>query len=146
MRSFREYMEQLKDSDEQDIAKTLERLPPAHRDLLRNCKLRLQGGNTLSGDQDNIGYWDRKNDRICVAAPWHYGREFTFLHEIGHQVWENLPQRIQAAWVKAVRSEDQIRSPEETFCMVYANVYAKHKLQTFAMPHLERFVKRLEAL
>lgn len=136
----------LENEEEKNIRQTLNKLPSRHSDLVRGYRFTLKGGNTLPGDDEHIGYMDEKPKEICVAAPWNYGREFTLLHEIGHQVWDKLvPDALKKRWVDIVRQtkDRQKQSPEELFCMAYANFYAKNKMVIHDHPEWNKFIKDL---
>lgn len=152
MKSFREF---LLESEETDNVKTMiAKLPAGHRKLLNGYKFKFTGGNTLKGDNDHIGLIHQ--DKITVAAPWNYPRAFTTLHEIGHLVWEyKMTPKLKKKWEKLVgttkKSQKQNlpkkchsaldQNAEEIFCMVYANVYAKHPIGTYSNPEWMAFIK-----
>ena len=159
---FRQFMKKSEEQD--DIESTLKKLPKSHRSLVRGFDWKFQGGNTLKGDDQHIGYVDRMNGEIAVAAPWNYGREFAILHEIGHQIWDQLPEELKEQW-KEICSKIKNRkdvpkelshtpdhedsqtsldqSDTEIFCMCYANFYARHKLMTYYKPEWIMFIKNL---
>jgi hypothetical protein len=142
--------------EKDDILKTLAKIPPSHRNLIKGFNWKFQGGNTLAGDDHHVGYMDDHEKEIAVAAPWNYGREFTALHEIAHTVWERLPPQTQQQWAHLFKktntgtpdgqnNDSLSQPPEEIFCMVYANCYAKHKLLTYYKPEWFEFIKNLPA-
>lgn len=157
--TFKEFMQMGDGMEEEkrDIKKTLSRLPPSHRALVDGFKWKFHAGNTLNGDDEHVGYMDDGQKEIAVAGPWNYGREFTVLHEVAHKVWERMPPALQKQWHHVVANtknkhnqsldqdaaESLDQSPEELFCMVYATVYAKHKLLTYSNPEWMNFIKRL---
>ena len=140
---FRQFIENY----EQDIKETLSKLPKKHQNLVRGYKFKFQPGNTLKGDNDHIGVTDEEKKAITIAAPWNYGREFTFLHEVGHKIWEGLSPEQQNKWtdiVKKTKMKKQDRqNAEELFSMSYANHYAKHKHVMFTYPEWEKFIKSI---
>jgi hypothetical protein len=152
---FRDYIESDASMGEEkdDIVKTLSKLPPSHRNRVKGFDWKFQGGNTLSGDQQHVGYMDSQEKEIAVAAPWNYGREFTALHEIAHTIWESLPPEVQKQWFHVVKNtkpsadgqnNDSLnQNPEELFCMSYACYYAKHKIVTYYKPEWMNFIKNL---
>lgn len=145
MATFKEFVNS---EEEKDIQKTIQKLPPSHAALVQGFRWQLQGGNTLSGDNQHVGYMDKGEKEIAVAAPWFYPREFTLLHEIAHLVWERLPEQIKAQWAQLVnntkREKDaQKQSAEELFSMAYATTYVKHPPTTFAFPKWMQFIKSL---
>jgi len=83
---------------------------------------------------------------VTIAAPWNYGREFTFLHELAHKVWENLvDEKMRNEWVALVKrtKHKMQQNAEELFCMAYANHYAKNKIEIHNHPEWEKFIKKL---
>ena len=154
---FKDYLESDASMGEEkgDILKTLSKLPNTHRNLIKGFSWKFQGGNTLSGDDQHVGYMDDHEKEIAVAAPWNYGREFTVLHEISHTVWERLPHNLKQKWFQVVQqpknqpspdgqNKDSLsQNPEELFCMSYATFYAKHKVVTYYKPEWMEFIKNL---
>ncbi len=145
----------MKSEEQDDIEKTLAKLPKSHANLVKGFDWKFHKGNTLDGDNQHVGYVDKMNGEIAVAAPWNYGREFTVLHEIGHQVWDRLPPDLQEKW-KMICSNTKAKhnqksdadkaldqSEEELFCMSYATNYCKHKIVTYYFPEWMAFIKSL---
>lgn len=128
MLSFKKFLNE--SEEEKDVHKTLEKLPQSHRGLVKGFDVQFHGGNTLNGDDEHVGYMDAQQRKIAVAAPYNYSREFTFLHEIAHTLWERLGNDIKERWAEIVKrtKHKQNQSPEELFCMAYANYYAKNKV------------------
>lgn len=146
MLTFKQFIEQSEQSEEdKDILNTLSKIPQSHAALVKGYTFKFQGGNTLDGDDDHIGYVQDDPKVIVVAAPWNYGREFTLLHEIGHRVHEKLPKEYHHRWAQIVaRTPDkQPQSPEELFCMAYACHYAKNKITIHDHPEWHKFVEEL---
>ena len=142
--------------EKRDVLKTVGKLPPTHRNLIKGFDWKFQGGNTLSGDDQHVGYMDNYEKEIAVAAPWNYSREFTILHEIAHTVWERLPNQLKHQWAAIIQktkhqqaannpdNKDCLnQNPEELFCMSYASFYAKHKVATYNHPEWMNFIKNL---
>ena len=140
------------ESEESDnIKTTLAKLPKKHQGLAKGFKVKFQIGNTMKNDNDSIGEVDFDKKCITVAAPWHYAREFTVLHEVGHLVYETLSPKQKQAWDKMATKlkkdpdrEVQHQSSEELFCMAYANTYAKHKDVIHDHPEWEAFILKLK--
>lgn len=143
--------------EKEDVIKTLQKLPISHRTNVKGFSWKFQGGNTLSGDDNHVGYMDSQSKEIAVAAPWNFAREFTILHEIAHTVWEKLPNQLKQQWVILVRNnlENQMRQnpqakdslnqePEEIFCHCYATFYSKHKISTYNNPEWMSFIQNLK--
>lgn len=153
MKSFKNFL--LESEEEANVKAMLANLPKGHAKLLDGYKFKYQAGNTMKGDKDNIGQIYK--DKITVAAPWNYGREFTTLHEIAHLVYEYLmTPELKKEWkalvkktkdkhsknVGKVQKTDALdQDPEEIFCMSYACCYAKHKLLVYHHPEWMDFIK-----
>jgi len=140
----------LENEEKKNIKTTLGHIPSKHRALVKGYNFKLQSGNTMSGDDENIGQIDTAKKCITIAAPWHYGREFTLLHEIGHMVWAVLPHEVKTKWQTLVKKlkcdpkkEVQNQSVEELFCMAYANTYAKHKDKIHDHPEWDKFIRAI---
>lgn len=129
---------------EKNVKNMISNLPKGHQKLLKGYKFRYTPGNTLKGDNEHIGYIHK--DKIVVASPWNYGREFTTLHEIGHLVYEyKMTPELKKEWAKIVKKnkeEQKLKVPkksrnsldqndEEIFAMVYATVYSKHPVVAY---------------
>ncbi len=130
-----------------DVRKTLKKIPKQHSALLKKWKYSFEDGNGLKGDVEHIGYMDRVNKKINIASPWNYGRQYAFLHEIGHIVWENLiTNELKEEWKKIVKNTKepkQNQSLEELFCMAYANTYAKNKIVIHDHEEWDKFIRKL---
>jgi hypothetical protein len=133
------------DEEEDNVQAMIGKLPKGHQKLLKGYKFRYQKGNVLKGDDGHIGVIFK--DKITVAAPWNYSREYTTLHEIGHLVWEYLiTPKEKKEWNKlynAEKEKQEGQDAEELWCMSYANHYAKHKCETHNFPAWDKFVKRV---
>lgn len=142
MKSFYLLCEKIKSEEEKNVQDTLKKLPKNHADLIKGFKVKFTPNNTLKNDKNHIGYIHK--DEIVVAAPYNYGREFTFLHEIAHMVWEKLISNdLKKEWNNLYKKykKDLKQNAEEIFCMVYANIHTKHKLKTYEKEELENFIK-----
>jgi len=140
--TFRQFFTEAEE-EEKNVKAMLAKLPAAHRKLLDGFKFKYVGGNTLNGDKEHIGVIDK--DKIVVAAPWNYGREFTTLHELGHMIYEKLCSKPwKEAWHKAVKAhpDRQKQNDEELWCMAYANHFSKHKNLTHHHPAWEAYMKK----
>ena len=149
---FRIYLET---EEEENVKTMISKLPKGHQALLNGYKFKYTPGNTLKGDKEHIGYIHQ--DKIVVAAPWAYSREFTTLHEISHLVIEKLfTPKLKKEWsslLKKTKPEQMKNNPstksaldqndEEILCMVYAATYAKHPPVTYLNKAWQDFVKRL---
>jgi hypothetical protein len=140
--NFRQFFQEAEEEDK-NVQAMLKKLPAAHRALLNGFKFKYLGGNTLNGDDEHIGVIDK--DKITVAAPWNYGREFTTLHEIAHMIYEKMCSKPwKEAWSQAVKKhpDRQKQNDEELWCMAYANHFAKHKNLTHHHPAWEAYMNK----
>lgn len=148
---FKNYFEQKENGD---VKKLLEKIPKGHKKLTHGVKFNYTGNNTLNGDKKHVGVFHK--NKITVAAPWNYSREFTTLHEIAHIVWENkMTPELKKKWSSLVKSAKKglkrkdiafsslNQNMEEIFAMCYANYYAKHKILTYYHPKWMKFIASL---
>lgn len=153
--NFKLYLE---GEEKEDIKKTIAKLPKQHQNLLKGYKYSFHGGNTLKGDKENIGMIYK--DKITVASPWFYGREFVLLHEIGHlffekcltskqkKDWSNLVKKTKSDQIKKIKNSGKSASAikqndEELFCMAYAQTYANTPVVKYDHPEWIEFIKKL---
>jgi len=146
---FKHYInESEKHMEAGDLQKTLHKIPKKHRDMMRGYSYYVQDGNTLKNDPEHIGENDLKNKKIILAAPWRYGRELAFLHEIGHIVYCHLSDNQKEAWkklcVKTNMKQEDRQNAEELFCQAYGSTYSKHPPVTYYKPEWEKFIKALD--
>lgn len=146
---FKEYSE-MSDNCKKDIEKTLKKVPREHAKLIKDYKIIFEPLNALKNDKNHIGLIDEKNKTITIAAPWNYSREFTLLHELGHAVWKYfVTDQNKEKWkillkdVKEKNKKDLNQNEEEIFCMIYAQIYAKNKLEKYDHKVLIDFVCEL---
>lgn len=140
---FRVFIEVTKEC-QKDIDDTLSKIPKSHAALVKGYTYKFEPNNTLDGD--HVGEIDTEKKSIRVAAPWNYGRQYAFLHEIGHQVWDNLVEKpLKKKWMKIVdrTKHKQPQGGEELFCMAYADFYAKNKIEIHHHPEWAKFIKSL---
>jgi hypothetical protein len=145
MTNFRRFL--LESEEEQNVKETIALLPKGHQKLLKGFKFTFEAGNTLKGDNDHIGYIHK--NKIVVAAPWNYGREWTMLHEIGHLVFERLcDAHYKKEWTQVVKKNPkrQKQNDEELWCMAYANHFSKHKVDVHNHPAWEEYMKKFCAI
>jgi len=147
MEGFRTFLES---EEHENVKAMISKLPLGHQKLLDGYKFKYTPGNTLKGDDEHIGYIHK--DKIVVAAPWNYGREFTTLHEIAHLVFEyKMTSTLKKEWSSIVKKtkKEMGKSPalnqndEEIFAMTYASVYAKHPPTTYHNEERFNFIKKL---
>lgn len=144
---FKQYLTEATEQ-EKDVKKTLGKIPKAHRDLVKGYRFVFQPSNCLKGDSGHIGLIDEKNKTITIASPWNFGREYTLLHEIGHAVWKYaVDDEKKAEWKKLLgpvrrrNKKDLDQNDEEIFCMTYAQLHAKNKLEKYDHEELVDFVR-----
>ena len=137
----------LAESYEQDIKKTLSKIPKKHQALIRGYKFKFQSGNELKGDHESVGLVDREKKTITIAAPYNFGREFCILHEIGHLVWETLDKDAQKKWRELIKKYPAEDSPkqaaDEYFSMAYANTHVYNQVKKFCIDAWHKFVQGL---
>ena len=131
-----------------DTKKTIKKLPKEHQLLLKGYKISFESGCSLKNDKNHIGYNDLNKRKIVVSGPWHYGREFTLLHEIGHLIWFHYMKNDkakQATWKALVKATPNKvdQQAEEVFCHTYANLYSKHKMISHNQKKNKKFVKSI---
>ena len=145
--NFKNFLEQTGKEENRSVKEALSKLPKAYKKLVKGFKFKFLDGSTLHGDSEHVGYMTNKPKVIAVAGPWHYGREFTFFHEIAHLVWEQLvAKEKRAAWKKvleATKDERQHQGAEEMFCMAWSNFYSKNKVVIHDHPTWKDFMKKL---
>lgn len=147
---FRQFLTEGKKRDD-DVEKTLRKIPKAHRDLVRSYRFVFQPSNTLKGDDGHVGFIDEDKKTITIAAPWNYGREYTLLHEIGHAVWKyRMDEKDKANWkrvlspVRKANRKDINQNDEEIFCMSYAQAYANNKMKKYDHEALVSFARKVK--
>jgi len=142
-------MEQSYKKETKNLNQSLKKLPKKYRDLVKGFEFRFLDGSALENDPEHIGYKIDSPKVIAVAGPWHYGREFTLFHEIGHLVWERLLDDVHKKdWKRIVDSTEgkrQHQGIEEMFCMSFANYYVKNKMVIHDHPEWQEFMKKLNS-
>jgi hypothetical protein len=148
--NFKIFLENLENYSA-DVKQSIKKLPKDHAALIKGYKIKFEPNNTLKNDAGHIGFIDEEKKTITVAAPWNYGRNFTFLHEIAHAVWKyKVSQEKKKEWTelflkekKKMKHESLNQNAEEIFAMAYANFYSKHKLLTYNNEKWNNFVKNI---
>jgi hypothetical protein len=143
--NFRHFITEA-DQTMSDVRKTLEKLPKSHQKFVKPFKFKFQAGNTLKGDGGHVGCIDDGKMTLTVAAPWNYGREFTFLHEIGHLIWKHLvDDKMRKTWSKLVsKTKEKAKdNDEELFCMAYSSFYCNRPVSIHDHPQWDEFIKNL---
>lgn len=141
--NFRLFIENFEYSTN-DVNKTLEKIPKSHRKLVADFKIEFEPYNTLKNDSKHIGFYDENKKLIKISAPWNYSREYALLHEIGHLVWNKLPNDKIDVWLKLTKdNKNKKENQVELFCQFYANKYAKNKLETYKNKKLINFLEKI---
>jgi hypothetical protein len=144
MKGFKRFV-----NEDEDVQKTIAKLPRHHQILVKGYKFQFEPGNTLKGDDGHVGMIVNKPEKIIrIAAPWRFGREFTLLHEIAHLVYEfyvrGTPLEVEWGRIeKSTPNKKENESAEENFCHAYANVYASMKITIHTHPEWKEFILRL---
>lgn len=146
MKDFKKFIE----SEEEDVHKSLAKLPAAYQKLAHGFKVSFEPSHTLKGDDKHIGeiILDKKQKRIRVCSPWNYGRSFAFLHEIGHLVWEKYIKGtdLEKEWIsicKNTKDKKKDEPEDENFCHAFANQYVKFPLVIHDHPEWKKFIKKV---
>lgn len=134
----------LQESDT-DARDTVKKLPKKYRKLLRGYQFKFQNSNTLDHDDENIG--KVQGNKITVAAPWFYPKEFTFLHEIGHVVWEKMIKgtSLEKQWKSLLKNtKNKVKqNDEEIFCHSFSAAYSTNPPLKHYHKNLINFIKNL---
>ena len=144
MSEFKQYMK-----NNEDIENSLKKLPKGHRALVHGFKINLEPANTLKGDDGHVGViMTDPHKEIRVASPWNYPREFAFLHEVGHLVYENFVrgENLEKEWAEICKQNPHRKKDEpdeENFCHSYAAFYCKHPPVVHYHPAWRKFIKNL---
>lgn len=145
MDNFKQFFTEASEMDK-NIQNTIKKIPKAHSAFVKDYVFKWQPSNTLKGDDEHIGIINPMKKTVTIAAPWNYGREFTFLHELAHKVWENLVEpEVRKEWESIVKKtkHKMKQNAEELFCMAYANYYAKNKIVIHDHPEWDTFIKKI---
>ncbi len=145
MNGFKNFINEATE-EEKNVRDTLKKVPKKHTDLIKGYKYRWQAGCTLKGDDEHIGIINPNTKTITIAAPWRYGREFTLLHELAHQVWAAfVDEKHRKEWKGIVaRTKHKMKqNDEELFAMSYADHFASNKIVIHHHPEWNDFVKKI---
>lgn len=148
MGDFKKYFE------DEDVKKTLAKLPQAIQELVKGYKISFQPRNTLAHDKQHVGMiTNHPKKEINVSSPWNVGREFTLLHEISHLAYEKWIRgsKWEKEWegiVKDTKDKKKDETPEELWCHHFANSFVKYPLVIHSHPtwkaYLDRFLKAIK--
>lgn len=133
------------DQHEEDIRKTLRKLPAEHQKLIKGYKFKFIADGTLKNDDSHVGIIDEEKKVITIAAPWNFGKEIVMLHEIAHLIWKySVEKDKKESWKKIIDSFEHKQGTEEMFCMYYAAHYANHSPTTYDNKKALKFIKGLK--
>lgn len=144
MKSFKDFV-----TEDEDVAKTIARLPMQCQKLVKGYKVQFEPHNTLKGDKGHVGMITNTPEKLIrIASPWRYGRQFTLLHEIGHLAYEAYIRGtpLEKKWEKlafSVENRKKDESAEELWCHSFAAVYCDHPPAIHYHPEWVRFIKNL---
>ena len=143
MKGFKKFFK-----EDEDVQKTLAKIPKAHKNLVKGFKFLFEPHNTLQGDDGHVGMiTNQGSKRIIVASPWRFGREFTLLHEIAHLIWNSLVVASKKEeWKNILKKHKDLsneKNQEESFCMAYANYYSQRPLAIYNITSWMSFIKKL---
>jgi hypothetical protein len=144
MKGFKKYFK-----EDDDVEKTLQRIPKSHRDLVDGYKFLFEPHNTLKDDPGHVGLIrNHPQKEIIIASPWRHPREYTMLHEVAHLVYEKYIRgtKLEKEWekiVKSTRNKKKDETAEELLCHAYANHYSEHKLVIHHHATWTKFIKNL---
>lgn len=147
MKGFKLFLEA--SEEEKNLKATLKKLPKNHAALIKGYRFKFVSGNTLDGDDEHVGLIDPERKLIILAGPWFHAREFTFIHELAHKVWEFiLTPEMKKSWSKLLKSTKTDKMPkqndEENFCHAYANYHSKHRNANFSNAQWDKFIANLD--
>jgi hypothetical protein len=143
MDGFKYFLEQSEQIN--NIKYTLSKLPKSHAALVKSYKLKWTCGVTLHNDDQHVGLLDPNNKTITICSPWNYGKEYTFLHEIGHLVFSKFcSPKWKEKWAKIIKKNinRQKQNNEELWCMCYANHFVKNQIVAHTHPAWESYMKK----
>lgn len=136
-------------TEDEDVSKTIAKLPKHHQGLVKGYKFLFEPGNTLRGDDGHVGVIVNQPKKVIrIAAPWNYGREFTVIHEVAHLVYEMYVKGtpLEKEWATlamSVKNRKKDENAEELFCHAYAASYCKHPPVIHYHPVWVRFIRDL---
>jgi hypothetical protein len=143
MIGFKEFV-----NEDEDVSKTLAKLPAHHRELVKGYKFLFEPGNTLKGDDGHVGMIvNHPNKVVRIAAPWNYGREFTVIHEIAHLVYQTFIKGtdLEKQWAKlslSTKDRKKDEPAEELWCHCYASMFVKYPPEIHHHPEWVAFMKK----
>jgi hypothetical protein len=149
MEGFRQFYEQTKEQEE-NLKATLRKLPASHQALVAPYKIKWHNDNTLQGDDGHVGIVNPQTKTITIAAPWRYGREHTFLHELAHKVWERFvapnPMLVKRWHEIVANTKNKMKqNDEELFCHGYAAAYGQNPPMIHYHKDWVNFIKELRS-
>lgn len=147
MHGFKKFILEM-DEREKDVLDTLSKLPKKYRNLVKGFKFKWEAGHTLKDYPGHVGLIDPKTKTITIAASFNYSRNFIFLHELAHIVYNvYCTKKWKDLWAKTVvkHKDRQKQNDEELFCHNFASYFANHQIVTHDHPawvdYMDKFVK-----
>jgi hypothetical protein len=146
MNGFKYFFEQTTEQEE-NIKKTLSKIPKKHSALIKGYKIKWQCDNVLDGDDGHVGVIDPNNKTITIAAPYRFSREHVFLHELAHKIWAHfMTPELVKKWkivLKNTKNKPN-QNAEELWCHSYATYYSKNRVEKFNIPTWMKFIEKLK--
>jgi hypothetical protein len=140
------FLEQTKEQEE-NIKKTLAKLPKTHQKLMDGFKIVWQCDNVLKGDKGHVGLVDTEKKTITLAAPFRWSSEHVLLHEIAHLIWNILVSKeLKAKWaalMKKIKRPLDEKNDEELFCHAFASHFCFNPTEKFSDDRLMNMVQEI---
>lgn len=134
MDSFLLFLEQTKEQEE-NVKKTIAKLPKTHQKLVDGYKFVWQCDNHLKGDKGHVGLLDTAKKTITIAASFRWSQEWVLLHEIAHLVYNILlSEEMRGKWaelMKKVKRPLGEKDDEEVFSHSFSNHFAFNQVDKF---------------
>lgn len=144
MKSFKNFVR-----EDEEVQKTLARLPKNIQTMLNGFEFRFYASNTLPGDDGHVGMVVSEPKRIIhISAPWRYGRQFTLLHEIAHIVYAKYIKDTpsEKEWAKIslnTKGRKKDENAEELFCHGFASMYSDYPVPIHDHPEWRKFIHNI---
>lgn len=142
--SFKKYYR-----EEEDVKRTLAKLPKHYQELVKGYKFLFEPHNTLRGDDKHVGIIDAEKKRVVISSSWAYPREHVMLHEVGHLVYQKYVKGtpLEKQWSDLVKKTPLPKkdkdTDEELACHAFAAYYTKNRVAKFDIPSWMDFIKNL---
>lgn len=129
------------------IKKTLNKIPTKHEQLVSDYSVKFVSNHCLDKN-GNVGEINLSGSKVIkLSSPWIYGREFVFLHEVAHLVYNNFIKNTkwENEWSKIYKINEKLKkqySKEESFCMCYASFFSDNFVDEFKCDSWDNFMER----